>query len=93
MTTDKEVLEQYRDELKQRIKHLFIWAQGESAITEMTRTVRDNDLNRRDITQLFSLFRLHFIPERNKFHAEPISSESQKRKAKQPKKFGHESYQ
>ena len=62
MTTDREILEY-------RIKDLFIWALGESAITEMTRTVRDNDPNRMDINQLYSLFRLHFIPERNKFHS------------------------
>ena len=35
----------------------------------MTRTVGDNDPNRMDINQLYSLFRLHFIPERNKFHS------------------------
>ena len=35
----------------------------------MTRTVRDNDPNKMDIKQLYSLFRLHFITERNKFHS------------------------
>ena len=35
----------------------------------MTRTVRDNDPNRMDINQLYSLFRLHFIPERKAFHS------------------------
>ena len=35
----------------------------------MTKTVRDNDPNKISINQLFSLFRLHFIPERNKFHS------------------------
>ena len=69
MTTDREILENYRNDLEHRIKDLFIWALGESAITEMTRTVRDNDPNRMDINQLYSLFRLHFIPERNKFHS------------------------
>ena len=58
MTTDREI----------RIKDLFIWALGESAITETTRTVRDNDPNEMDINQIFSLFRIHFNPERNKFH-------------------------
>ena len=61
MTTDSEILENYRDDLEHRIKDLFIWALGESAITEMTRTVRDNDPNRMDINQLYSLFRVHFI--------------------------------
>ena len=69
MTTDREILESYRNDLEHRIKDLFIWALGESAITEMTRTVRDNDPNRMDINQLYSLFRLHFIPQRNKFHS------------------------
>ena len=76
MTTDREILEQYRTELEERIKDLFIWALGESAITEMTRTVRDNDP-----TTLYSLFRQHFIPERNKFHSRAdffgISSENE----------------
>ena len=69
MTTDREILPNQRDHLEHRNKDLFIWALGESVITEMTRTVRDNDPNKMDINQLFSLFRLHFIPERNKFHS------------------------
>ena len=67
-TTDREILPNYRDDLEHRIKDLFIWALGESAITEMTRTVRDIDPNKMDLNQLYSLFQLHFIPERNKFH-------------------------
>ena len=69
-TSDREILEQHRTEYEDWIKDLFIWALGESAITEMTRTVRDNDRNRMDVSQLNSLFRLHFIPERNKFHSQ-----------------------
>ena len=69
MTTDREILPNHRDDLEHRIKDLFIWALGESAITEMTRTVRDNDPNKMDINQVYSLFRLHFIPERNKFYS------------------------
>ena len=38
-------------------------------MTEMTKTVRDNDPNKMNINQLFALFRLHFILERNKFHS------------------------
>ena len=71
ITIDREILEQYRAELEQRIKDLFIWASSESTITEKTRTVRDNDPNRKDINQLASLFRLHFIPEGNKFYSQP----------------------
>ena len=73
-------MEQYRTELEERIKILFIWAQGESAITKLTRTVRDNDPNRMDINLLYSLFRLHFIPERNKFHSRADFLEFQDRK-------------
>ena len=69
MTTDREILPNYRDDLEHLIKDLFIWALGESAMTEMTRTVRDKDPNKMDNNQLYSLFRLHFIPERNKFHS------------------------
>ena len=69
MTTDKEIIEEYREELEIKIKDIFIWALGEEAVTEMTKTVRDNDPNKMNINQLYSLFRLHFIPERNKFHS------------------------
>ena len=67
MTTDREILPNYRDDLEHRIEGLFIWALGESFITEMTRTVRDNDPKKMDINHLYSLFRLHFIPERYNF--------------------------
>ena len=69
MTTDREILPEHRNELKHPIKVLFIWSQGASAITELMRTVRDNDPNKMEIIKLYSLFRLHFIPERNKFHS------------------------
>ena len=36
MTTDREILQNYRDDLEHRIKDLFIWALGESAITRET---------------------------------------------------------
>ena len=65
MTTDCEILQTYRDDLEHRIKDLFIWALGESAITKMTRTVKDNDPIRMDKNQLYSLFRLHFFAETN----------------------------
>ena len=43
MTTDKEILPKFRDEMEVKIKDIFIWALGEAAVTEMTKTVRDND--------------------------------------------------
>ena len=87
----QQILEQYREELEQRIKDLFIWALGESAITERTKTVRDNDTNRMDINQLYSLFQLHFISERNKFHSRGQFFEiTREKKTKQPAIFGCE---
>ena len=69
MTTDKEILPEFREELEVKIKDIIIWALGEAAVTEMTKTVRDNDPNKMNIFQLYALFRLHFIPERNKLHS------------------------
>ena len=51
-------------------KRHFLWALGEEAVAEMTKTVRDNCPNKMNINQLYSLFRLHFIPESNKIHAD-----------------------
>ena len=68
MTTDKEILPEFREELGMKIKDIFIWALGEAAVTEMTKTVRDKDPNKMNVNQLYALFRLHFIPERSKFH-------------------------
>ena len=72
MTNDKEILAQYREELEIKINDIFTWALCEAAVTEMTKTVRDNDTNKMSINQLYSLFRLQIIPERNKFIAESI---------------------
>ena len=69
MTTGKEIIEEYIEELEIKIKDIFIWALKEEAVTEMTKTVGDNDPNKMNINQLYSLFRLNFIPERNKFHS------------------------
>ena len=46
MTTDKEILPEYRDELEVKIKDIFIWALGDAAVTEMTKTVINKDPNR-----------------------------------------------
>ena len=68
MTTDKDILPEFREELEIKIKDIIIWALGEAAVTEMTKTVRDNDTNKMNINQLYALFRLNFIPERNNIH-------------------------
>ena len=70
MTRDKEFIKEYREELEIKIKDIFICALGEETVTEMTKTVRDNEAKKTNISQQYSLFRLHFIPERNKFHSQ-----------------------
>ena len=39
----QRVLPQYRDQLEEEIKDVFIWAIGQSALTEMTKTVREKE--------------------------------------------------
>ena len=46
ITTDKEILPEHRDELEVKIKNFSMWALGEAAVTEMTKTVRDNESNK-----------------------------------------------
>ena len=65
----KKILPEFREELEIKIKDIFIWALREAAVTEMTKTVRDNDPNKMNINQLYAFFRLHFIPAGNKFHS------------------------
>ena len=69
MTNSKEVLPKYRDQLEEEIKDVFIWAIGQSALTEMTKTVIEGEPNYLPIHRIYALFRLHFIPERNKQHS------------------------
>ena len=65
----KEILPQFREQLEEEIKDVFIWAIGQSAITEMTKTVREREPNSLPLYRHYTLFRLHFIPERNKHHS------------------------
>ena len=69
ITTDKEILPEFRDNWNIKIKDIFIWALVEAAVTQMTKRVRDNDPNKMSINQLYAIFRLHFLPGRNKFHS------------------------
>ena len=39
MTTDEDILPEFREELEIKIKDIFIWALGEAAVTERTKTV------------------------------------------------------
>ena len=96
MRTDKEIIEEYREELEIKIKDIFIWALGEEAVTEMTKTVKDNyQMNenyKMNINQLYSLFRLQFKQKRNKFHNRAVFSEYCKNRTKQPTMSGLEYY-
>ena len=65
MTNSKELLPQYRDQLETNIKDIFIWAIGQNAITEMTKTAREREPSSVPLHKLYTLFRLHFNPERN----------------------------
>ena len=69
MTNSKEILPQNRDQLKTDIKDIFIWAIGQNAITEMTKTVREREPSSLPLHKLYTLFRLHFTPERNVHHS------------------------
>ena len=69
MTNSKEILPQYRDQLEAEITDIFLWAIGQNAITEMTETVREREPSSLPLHKLYSLFRLHFTPERNVHHS------------------------
>ena len=69
MITEREILEQYREQLEENIKDLFIWAIGQNAMSEMTKTTREREPANLPLHQLYRLFRLHFTPEKNKYHS------------------------
>ena len=66
MTNYKEILPQYREQLEQEIKDTFLWAIGQSALTELSKTVSEHSFL--PLHKLYTLFRLHFTPERNVQH-------------------------
>ena len=51
------------------LKDIFLWAIGHNAITEMTKTVREREPSSLPLYKLYTLFRLHFTPERNVQHS------------------------
>ena len=69
MTNSKEILPQYREQLEMDIKDTFLWAIGQSALTEMTKPVREREPSILPLHKLYTLFRLHFTPERNVQHS------------------------
>ena len=70
MTNSKEILPQYREQLELEIQDTFLWAIGQSALTEMTKTVREREPSILPLHKLHALFRLHFTPERNVQHSQ-----------------------
>ena len=57
MTNKKEVLPQFRDQLELELKDIFLWAIGQTAITERTKTVeKENQAHYRytNSTQYFA---------------------------------------
>ena len=65
MTNSKEILPQYREQLELEIKDTFFWAIGQSALTEMTKTVREREPSILPLHKLYTLVRIQFTPERN----------------------------
>ena len=45
MTNSNEVIPQYKDHIEKEIKDVFTWAFGQSALTEMTKSVREKEPN------------------------------------------------
>ena len=69
MANNKEILPQYRDQLELEIKDVFLWAIGQTAITEMTKTIRQRKPSSLPLHNLYTLFRLHFTPKRYVQHS------------------------
>ena len=69
MVNSKEILPQYREQLETEIKDIFFWAIGQNALTEMTKTVREREPSSLPLHKLYTLFRLHYTPERNVQHS------------------------
>ena len=51
------------------MKDIFLRFLSETAIKEMTRMVMENEPNSLPLSKLYSLFRIYFSPERNKYHS------------------------
>ena len=69
MTNNKDILPQYCDQLETDTIDNFIWAIEQNAITEMIKTVREREPSSLPLYKLYTLFRLHFTPERNVHHS------------------------
>ena len=69
MVNSREILPRYQEQLEEDIEDIFIWAIGQTALTEMTKTVREREPTNLPLYRLYALFRLHYTPERNKHHS------------------------
>ena len=68
MTNSKKVLPQFCEQLELEVKDTFLWAIGQSALLEMTKTVREREPSALPLYKMYTLFRLQFTPERNVQH-------------------------
>ena len=64
MTKSKEVLSQFRDQQKLEIKDTIPWAIGQSALTEMTKTFREQEPSALPLNKKYTLFRFAFYPRK-----------------------------
>ena len=69
ITNSKEILPQFRDQLELEIKDTFLWAIGQGALTEMSKTLREREPSALPLNKLYTLFRLHFTPEMKVQHS------------------------
>ena len=65
MVTDNEKLTEHRKQLEE-IEDLVIWAMGQTAMSKMTKTIREKEPANQPLHQLYQLFRLQFTPKKNK---------------------------
>ena len=69
MVTSKGKLPQNREQLEIEIKDIFLWAIGQNALTENTKKVREKEPSSLQLHNLYTLFRLHYTPERKVQHS------------------------
>ena len=90
MTNSREILPQYREQLELEIKGAFLWAIGQSALTEMTKTVREHEPSILPLHKLYTLFRSYFTPERNVQHSRDDLFDLEKKQTKRLQTYGRE---
>ena len=72
MTNSKEKLSQFRDQLELETKDTFLWAIRQSALTEMTKTVRERKPSVLPLHKLY-FYSVYSLPQRGTYNlVEPI---------------------